>query len=95
MPKPPRRKRLSAAEVAKFEEERRLALQRKDAEDFGRAVRREHDALSRLLSMLDHIVGMPTIPMVVNEARSAFSAVVMRSRTPVAGDSARGFAGLP
>lgn len=50
-----------------------------EAESFGRAVRREHEALGKLLVMLDHITGMPTIPGVVSEARSAFAEVRLRT----------------
>jgi hypothetical protein len=72
-------KKLSAAELAKFEAEQKAAREFAEAESFGRAVRREHEALGRLLIMLDHITGMPTVPAVVFEARQAFADV--RART--------------
>ena len=50
-----------------------------EAEAFGRAVRREHEALGKLLIMLDHVTGMPTIPAVVFEAREAFADIRLRT----------------
>ncbi len=55
------------------------AIELREAENFGRAVRREHEALGKLLIMLDHITGMPTVPGVVEEARQAFADIRARS----------------
>ncbi len=57
----------------------KAAQELREAEDFGLAVRREHEALGKLLIMLDHITGMPTVPEVVSEARSAFADIRLRT----------------
>lgn len=73
--KNPQAARLAAKQAAEALAQKKYA----EVESFGRAVRREHEALGKLLIMLDHITGMPTIPGVVSEARSAFADVRFRT----------------
>lgn len=72
----------NAARLAAKQASDLLAEKRKnqyEAEQFGREVRREHEALGRLLIMLKHVVGMPVVPGVIEEATDAFAAVQTRT----------------
>ena len=85
-------KRLTKAErekkAAVFEAQQKEDQMLRDAESFGRACRREHDALRALLIMLSHIKGMPVVQETINEADAAYMAVaqaVAGKTKPVAG----------
>ena len=77
MPKSKMHKQPTKASM--LEAAQKTASEMADAEAFGREVRSEHEALGKLLVMLDHITGMPTVPGVVDEARRAFTQVRIRT----------------
>ena len=70
---------LRAKENAAIKAEQAKIQAEAEAEQFGREVRREHEALGRLLIMLKHVVGMPVVPGVIEEAAYAFEAVHTRT----------------